>query len=85
MLSARLHGRSELCCKRTPPLDGWPGPAPRDAAKAKALAAELRQQFRVEGGGGALRVEGGSNAEAADAADVVFWCIVVRELVGCVE
>lgn len=45
----------------------------RDAAKARSLAQELRGM----GDGRGLQVEGGTNAEAAERADVVFWCIQV--------
>lgn len=46
----------------------------RDPAKAQALAQQLRDQHPDS----QLRVEGASNAEAAAAADVVHWCIMVR-------
>lgn len=52
-------------------LKVWVGS--RDAAKARSLAQELRGM----GDGRGLQVEGGTNAEAAERADVVFWCIQV--------
>lgn len=50
----------------------------RDPAKAQALAQQLRDQHPDS----QLRVEGASNAEAAAAADVVHWCIMVSACPG---
>lgn len=52
----------------------------RDAQKAKSLAQEMRSQFSEEGAEKLPHIEGGTNQEAADKADVVFWCIMVSLL-----